>query len=645
MRILISILLLSFTINTAFTQQRAGIDSFSQMLSPVIEDSLKKTLSASRKDSSRVLIMHSLSYAVLFSKPDSAMYLAQEGLKLARLIGFRKGEALCRSDIGAVWWILGDYTKADEVLLEAVKLADSINDRQSQEWSLSFLVSSNRDQGNFEEALKLCMRGAARGQFFSKEIWNVITGSVYQEMSKLDSALFYLHHGDSGEYNLLMLGNSYAKMGNNSLALSYYKKAIPRLAGSNNFKDLTDAYIGMAKVYEKENKIDSSIHYAKRGFRLAENASFKKWVYETALILSRVYEKVDAAEALKYFKLAMRAKDSMFNIQQVTERLSSKYIEQLRQKEVQAAEINYRNSIRTYILLATVCFFLILALILYRNNKHKQKARDKIETAYTELKAAQAQLIQSEKMASLGELTAGIAHEIQNPLNFVNNFSEVSAEMLDELEKELLTGNGNQDEGVALVSDIKLNLDKIIHHGKRADAIVKGMLQHTQNGTGRKEFTDINNLAEEYFDLAYNGHRAKDSTFSVIMKTDFDKSIGEIEIIPQDIGRVVLNMINNAIYAVTEKKKEQPEGFEPIVSLSTKKMDDKVLISVKDNGNGIPQKWLDKIFQPFFTTKPAGQGTGLGLSLSYDFVKAHGGELRVETKEGEGSEFIVLLPR
>jgi signal transduction histidine kinase len=262
------------------------------------------------------------------------------------------------------------------------------------------------------------------------------------------------------------------------------------------------------------------------------------------------------------------------------------------------------------------------------------------------LKATQSQLIQSEKMASLGELTAGIAHEIQNPLNFVNNFSEVSLELIEEVRSEKLKVNSERDEALEdeLLNDIAANLEKINHHGKRADAIVKGMMQHSRSSSGVKEPTDINALADEYFRLAYHGLRAKDKSFNATMKTDFDESIGNFNIIPQDIGRVILNLITNAFYVVDEKKKTGIENYEPTVSVSTKKIKEKVEIKVSDNGNGIPKNILDKIFQPFFTTKPTGQGTGLGLSLSYDIVKAHGGELKVNTKENEGTEFIIQLP-
>ena len=265
-----------------------------------------------------------------------------------------------------------------------------------------------------------------------------------------------------------------------------------------------------------------------------------------------------------------------------------------------------------------------------------------IEKAYNELKITQGQLIQSEKMASLGELTAGIAHEIQNPLNFVNNFAEVNAELIDELRQEADKGN---IEGVrSLATDIQENEKKISHHGKRADAIVKSMLQHSQSAAGEKQPTDINALADEYLRLAFHGLRAKDSSFNASMKTDYDKSVGRIPVIPQDIGRVLLNLFNNAFYVVNEKKKILDGAYEPGISVSTRRTGTKVEISVKDNGSGIPQKLKDKIFQPFFTTKPTGQGTGLGLSLSYDIVKAHGGEIKVDSREGEGSDFIIQLP-
>jgi signal transduction histidine kinase len=283
-----------------------------------------------------------------------------------------------------------------------------------------------------------------------------------------------------------------------------------------------------------------------------------------------------------------------------------------------------------------------IAYARYEDFTKLEKAKESVETTLTELKATQNQLVQSEKMASLGELTAGIAHEIQNPLNFVNNFSEVSKELLEEMMEEMQ--KGDVEEVKALADDIIQNLKKIHHHGKRADGIVKGMLQHSRTSSGEKEPTDINALADEYLRLAYHGLRAKDKSFNAATKTDFEENIGDINIIPQDIGRVMLNLITNAFYVVDEKKKQLQEGYHPKISVSTKKINGKVEIKVTDNGNGIPKKVLAKIFQPFFTTKPTGQGTGLGLSLSYDIIKAHKGEISVKSKVGEGTTFTIALP-
>ncbi len=279
--------------------------------------------------------------------------------------------------------------------------------------------------------------------------------------------------------------------------------------------------------------------------------------------------------------------------------------------------------------------------------------KEELQQALVELKTTQNQLIQSEKMASLGELTAGIAHEIQNPLNFVNNFSEVSVELLDELKNDHLAKLPDVEKNKAweVIHDLVQNLEKIAHHGKRADAIVKGMLQHSRSSTGQKELADINALADEYLRLSYHGLRAKDKTFNAIMETKFDESLPKINVVAQDLGRVILNLFTNAFYAVNEKKKLNIEGYQPTVYVSTKHIKlatggNEVEIRVRDNGVGIPQKVVDKIFQPFFSTKPTGQGTGLGLSISYEIVtKLHGGEMKVETKEGEFAEFIINLPK
>jgi signal transduction histidine kinase len=416
---------------------------------------------------------------------------------------------------------------------------------------------------------------------------------------------------------------------------------------------------GAAQVYEELKQTDSAIYYAKIGLENAKRMNFPLDVITNSEILARLYQESNPKLAYNYLRIRSAAKDTLYNsnrAKEMEERSLSKQKEQF-QKETQVA--NFRNRIIQVALFALVAVFLISTLLFLRSNKIKQTANRKLEKAYGDLKATQAQLIQSEKMASLGELTAGIAHEIQNPLNFVNNFSEVNRDLVHELKIEIARGNTAAAEAIA--EDIIQNEDKINQHGKRADAIVKGMLQHSRTSSGQKEPTDINALCDEYLKLAYHGLRAKDKSFNAIIKTDFDSNIGKINVVPQEIGRVMLNLINNAFYAVNEKAKQQVASYEPRVVVSTKKNGDKVEIVVEDNGNGIPQKILDKIFQPFFTTKPTGQGTGLGLSLAYDIVKAHGGAIKVETKEarpparagtdgddpvgrGKGTEFIIQLP-
>jgi len=279
---------------------------------------------------------------------------------------------------------------------------------------------------------------------------------------------------------------------------------------------------------------------------------------------------------------------------------------------------------------------------LEQKRKAIEETNSALQKSLLELKATQAQLIQSEKMASLGELTAGIAHEIQNPLNFVNNFSEVSNELIDEMNEEL--DKGDIDEAKAIAADVKQNLLKINHHGNRAGEIVKGMLLHSRTSSGIKEPTDINALCDEYLRLAFHGLRAKDKSFNASLETDFDDKLEKINIISQDFGRVILNLLTNAFYSTNEKIKIAGSGYKPLVRVQTKRLVNKAEITISDNGTGIPQNIIDKIFQPFFTTKPTGQGTGLGLSLSYDIVKTHGGNIIVQTKEGEGTTFIIELP-
>ena len=433
-------------------------------------------------------------------------------------------------------------------------------------------------------------------------------------------------------------------------ALAYYHAVIPISIESKNYFDIANTYSFLALLYQETGNIDSSIWYAKEIQSRSEFSIFPQSVQDANTILAQDYRLIKNNDsALKYLELRVALNDSLFNKSKSRAIQTLTFNEKLQQQESRAVTMQFQNKVRLYALLTLLGVFLLIGIILYRNNKIKQKAnillqqqKGKVESTLKALESTQAQLIQSEKMASLGELTAGIAHEIQNPLNFINNFSEVNRELIEEMELEI--GKGNIENLRSLAIDVKNNEEKISHHGKRADDIVKGMLQHSRKSTGQKELTDINALADEYLRLAYHGLRAKDKSFNTALQTDYDPSMVKINIITQDVGRVLLNLYNNAFYSVMEKKQLQPENYEPVVSVTTKKTDDDVLICVRDNGSGIPQKIVDKIFQPFFTTKPTGLGTGLGLSISYDIIKAQGGLIKVNTSEGEFAEFVVRLP-
>ena len=489
--------------------------------------------------------------------------------------------------------------------------------------------------------------------FTSFDLGNL--GRMFLRENKRDSALAYYLES----YKIAVEKNLEAAMpqGLTRLAafddkknsLQYYRQAalmpfsIRNIAMKSAISNHTAAY-----YIENQNK-DSAFYFASEVFNIARSADLTSQLKALALMgdYYRVFPNTDST--LSYLERYYELKDSMFGDKVIEQAQGMAYNDMQRQKEITAQKAEFQNRLILYSVSAASVFLLGLAFIFWRTKRKEQHAKElvqnqkvQLEGTLDKLRSTQTQLIQAEKMASLGELTAGIAHEIQNPLNFVNNFSEINKELLTEMNDEI--EKGNLEEVKAIAKDITENEEKINHHGKRADAIVKGMLQHSRSSSGIKEPTDINKLADEYFRLAYHGLRAKEKSFNATLKTDYDETISNINIIPQDIGRVMLNLITNAFYAVDEKKKSGAENYEPTVTVSTKKLNDKTEIRVFDNGNGIPEKVLNKIFQPFFTTKPTGQGTGLGLSMSYDIIKAHGGEIKVNTRENEGTTFIIILP-
>jgi signal transduction histidine kinase len=503
-------------------------------------------------------------------------------------------------------------------------------------------------------------------------------GSIYFDLNKLDSATLYtrnaIRFSNSSGYKtyqglmLMVMGKIYSKQKQLDSAKYYFRESLTVSREQGNVASEIATNIALAQLYEGIAQTDSLLYYANVSFKLASGLKVGTQIATSAELISNAFKrKGNLDSALAYLSISKIMADSLSKAktEKLTEFQNIGFEEQMKLEKKEQESEAYKNRIQTLGLFTGLGILSILAFIFYRNNRQKQKANMVLEKILVDLKSTQSQLIQSEKMASLGELTAGIAHEIQNPLNFVNNFSELSAELIEEMTVEL--NKGDIEEAKVISADIKQNLEKINHHGKRADAIVKGMLQHSRNSSGQKEPTDINALADEYLRLAYHGLRAKDKDFNATMKTDFDESIGNINMIPQDIGRVLLNLITNAFYAVNEKKKQLGDGYHPEVTISTKlalknspisqivnssigsnspisQSANSIIVSVADNGFGIPEPNRNKIFQPFFTTKPTGQGTGLGLSLSYDIIKSHGGELKVDSNEGEGAKFTITLP-
>jgi len=638
-----------------------------------------------RKDSSDVIWLIDVAGMYRFSNPDSSIILAEEALHLAQQLNFTIGEGHALITLGENFRLIGDFPQGLGHLFNALRIGRNIGDHEMEENSLSFIGIAYIDLGEYRQGLNYLYQAEKIHENFPRNRIRGLNsfrlsyiGGAYEEMNMLDSALFFQQQALYFQQQLqgsgidvpfsplkatilTRLGDIQVRLGNQTQALSYYRDVIK----IGDLLNLGVAQYQAAELFYTLNQRDSSLHYARLAFVNNQRALEKTWVLKASGLLAKLYKsKNNLDSAFHYQGIAMAMNDSLFGpgkfhkLELLAINEKQQQLEILeRQKEIQHEKERFENKIKMVILLATIGVFLLLAIMLYRNNRRKQKTnlllseqKQKVEITLSELKSTQAQLIQSEKMASLGELTAGIAHEIQNPLNFVNNFSEVSNEILEEMKNEL--EKGNKEDAMTMVGDVKQNLEKILQHGKRADAIVKGMLQHSRSSSGAKEPTDINALCDEYLRLVYQGLRAKDKSFNAKIETDFDPAVGKINIVPQDIGRVVLNLINNAFYAVAERQKPagagtdgvEGVGYEPLVIVSTKKLNDNLEIKIKDTGNGIPRNIIDKIFQPFFTTKPTGQGTGLGLSLAYDIVKAHGGEIKVVSKEGEGSEFIIILP-
>jgi signal transduction histidine kinase len=613
-------------------------------------------------------------YYGMQSKYDSSIYFYEKAIPLYEKSGNRMRTSQSASNLAIAYQQQSNYSKALYYQQKSLKIHEEDGNISGQAYTTVNMANTYMNMGDKQRAESYFLKSielSKKKQLTNVELYAYTNlSSMFLEMLQWQKAFDYAikaaklgeKMGDKGIQAASFSKAALAKanLNQHSEAVMLAKRAIALADMVNQPMITNQAYSSMGFVLKSQKKWKQAIPFYEKGLASLKDADL--FIEENGQLfkeMSECYEQTgNMAKALEMYKQYTVIADSVHsrdNIQKATE-LTMNY--EFDKKE-QAAKVKQDakdelNRTRLIGLLTGLVLSLLLivgALIAFLNKKKANALllgqKKEIEETLIKLKNTQSQLIQSEKMASLGELTAGIAHEIQNPLNFVNNFSEVSIELMKELNDELVSLFNNETNwqlAKEISVDIEQNLEKINHHGKRADAIVKGMLQHSRSSSGVVEPTDINALADEYLRLAYHGLRAKDKDFNVTLKTDFDETTGKIDIIPQDIGRVILNLITNAFYAVNEKGNQGLSGYEPTVSVSTTKVRDMIEVKVADNGNGIPQKVLDKIFQPFFTTKPTGQGTGLGLSLAYDIIKAHGGELKVETKEGNGSIFTIQLP-
>lgn len=629
-------------------------------------DSLKRQLLLSKEDTNKVMLLDDISYAYTWSYPDTSVQYAQQALALAKELDYDFGIAISYNGLCRAFTTVGNFPLALDCGFKALALYQRLNNTSYIIGLYGDIGLCYREQGDYINGIKYGHKSVELALANHADILQLtgmqgMLSSIYQKNHQPDSAIKYAEaaYKVQKQWSGLfpVLGSAYAQKGNYAKALEFYRKGIPIAQEQHLPIDLIDIYNGLSEIYQSQGRTDSAIYYATKGVQQEQSRVYPASLMHTTAMLANLYEtehKTDSA--LKYYQLTLALKDSFFSQEKARAVQNVAFNEQQRLQQLALTQQQYRSKIRTYGLIGGLIAVLVIAGLLWRNNRHKQRAyallqqqkaktdkqREKAEQTLQELKTTQAQLVQREKMASLGELMAGIAHEIQNPLNFINNFSEINKDLIGELDQA--NDNGNPAEVKAIAADIKENEQKIAHHGHRADAIVKGMLQHSRASTGKKELTDINALCGEYLRLSYQAVRSKDKVLNIDLKTNFDTSIGKVNIIPQDMGRVLLNLFNNAFYSVQKKQQQLKDSYEPAVFVGTEKIGNKVLVRIEDNGIGIPENLLSKIFQPFFTTKPTGEGTGLGLSLSYDMVtKGHGGELKVESKE-EGAAFIIELP-
>lgn len=648
---------------SAFGQAGVAIDSLLQKLS-------------SLPDTSKTLLYEDLALRVMNTDPTSAMNYGKKGLALAQTINYPLGEARNINRIGTILRANGRYADALTNYFAALSISEKLDDKVGIAKIYNSIGILYAEQNESERAIEYYQKAKKIAKEIDNkrlvQIFLLNIGTDYAFLNQLDSAAYYTQKAytlakstKANNVNVLLmnLGNINYRQNNFSEALKYYHQSIPLSIKRHDNRMLSQTYFEMARLFKDTNQADSAVYYAQNALNFANESNNLRYKYQTNSLLSDIYSSTNTKKAFTYYKESVTLRDSLFNIEKATNLRNIEFNEEMRQQELKDAKEESRTNQKLGLLLGLSIGLLLTAFVLYRNNIQKSRAnaslaqknedieeqRSKLEQSLRQLKITQNQLLQSEKLASLGELTAGIAHEIQNPLNFVTNFSETSLEIIEELEELISKDEVTEEDKIIFketLAEVKVSQNSILNHGQRASSIVTGMLEHSRGHTGEQREIDINKLCDEYTRLSFHGMRAKNKSFNAAFTLELEPDLPTFFGVAQDISRVLLNLINNAFYTVNKKRETQIEGYIPTVTIKTKAIKDEYLeIAVSDNGNGMTEEVKQKIFQPFFTTKPTGEGTGLGLSLSYDIItKGNNGTMEVETELNHGSTFTIKLP-
>ncbi|WP_206780466.1 tetratricopeptide repeat-containing sensor histidine kinase [Hymenobacter amundsenii] len=620
-------------------------------------DSLQQLLRQTRTDSSRVDLLYLLSDQFWASDTDSAAVYARRSLALARRTGNRRGEGAALNRLGAALRE-SNLSRALQLFQESLRLAEKINDSGLQAQNLRsigiiyvYLRERKLGLAYYFQALRLDRRIHDRRREVV-ELSNI--GLAYDLYGEVDSAAYYQdqayalaqQQGSFTNYILYGLGNVARRRGQVAQARAYYRRSLAESRRRGHLRSLNFSYLGLAALHQQLGQPDSAIYYARLGVQAARQNGFLRGVLNGSLILTHEFaQRGQSDSAFHYQTLLVAMKDTLFGQEKVMRLQNVDYQERLRAQQAAAAQQALKVRYQTYGLLAGVGGLLLVLALLVRHNRQQQRTNAALQASLAELKEAQLMLVQREKMAFLGEMTAGVAHELQNPLGFVKQFAAVSTNLINEISGAQQLARDERLEH-DLFEGLKENLREISQHGQRATAIIKGMLEHARTGPAVREPTDLNALFHNNLNLAYEGVRQQFPDFTATLNQALAPDLPPLPVVAADLGRVLLNLCTNALYAVRQRRLTAPAGYVPIVEIGSRRLPNGgAELWVQDNGTGIPAAVRARIFEPFFTTKPTGEGTGLGLSLSHDIVvNGHYGTLRVESEEGAGTRFVLMLP-